>query len=62
MSVQKLHFYLDNAIGCNYGTTFKVGRNGHLTVPHASEEQPKPVPTSGLLFQSLENEILESVV
>ncbi|CAB3982482.1 tRNA (adenine(58)-N(1))-methyltransferase non-catalytic subunit TRM6 [Paramuricea clavata] len=47
VSVQKLHFYLDNAIGCNYGTTFKVGRNGHLTVPHASEEQPKPVPTSG---------------
>jgi hypothetical protein len=46
--MQKLYFYLDNAIGCKYGTTFKVCPNGHLEISRSKEEEPKPAPTSGL--------------
>ena len=52
VNVHKLHFYLDNAIGCKYGTTFKVGKNCHLIISGASEEQLKPSQSSGLFYCS----------
>ncbi|XP_028398532.1 tRNA (adenine(58)-N(1))-methyltransferase non-catalytic subunit TRM6-like [Dendronephthya gigantea] len=49
VNVQKLNFYLDNAIGCKYGTTFDVGKKGQLIVPPvACSDQPlKPTTSSG---------------
>ena len=50
VNVQKLNFYLDNAIGCKYGTTFNIGKKGQLIVPPvACSDQPlKPHTSSGM--------------
>ena len=58
LNMQGFYFYMDNAIGCKYGATFKVCRSGHLEISHSAnrDEQPKRAPTPGKNNQFLNDD------